>query len=167
MTYENIFLLLGSNLGDRLANLQRCTQLIREDIGKIVKQSSIYETVAWGKTDEPSYLNLALQIDSNLRPLDLLHSCLSIENKLGRTREEKWGSRTIDVDVIYFAQRVIDSKDLKIPHPRITERKFVLAPLVEISPEFSHPVFQKTNTQLLRECPDPLAVNIFSSSLLG
>jgi 2-amino-4-hydroxy-6-hydroxymethyldihydropteridine diphosphokinase len=161
MLIQNIFLLTGSNLGDRLSNLVKCAELIEQQAGHIVKRSSVYETAPWGKTDQDHFLNQALELESALQPQELLTACLAIEKKIGRVRDEKWGSRTIDIDIIYFNDQVIDSDDLKIPHPRIAERRFVLVPICELAPEFMHPILKKTNALLLKECTDALDVAIF------
>lgn len=158
MKYQNIFLLIGSNLGGRLSNLNRCVDLISTELGSIIKPSSVYETAPWGKSDQPNYLNQAIQIETNFGPAELLGRCLTLEKQLGRERKEKWGARVIDVDLIYFNDRIINSKDLVIPHPRMTERKFVLEPLTEISPNFMHPLLKKTNQELLTDCKDQLPI---------
>src|ERR1041385_7937434 len=129
MRNENVFLLIGGNLGDRLDNLSRCTDLIRAELGPIIKLSSIYETAPWGKSDQPNYLNQAIQIETKFDPTELLTRCLSIEKQLGRERDQKWGARLIDIDIIYFNDLIMNSQDLIIPHPRMAERKFVLEPL--------------------------------------
>ena len=150
-------------MGDRLSNLNKGAKLIETQIGSILKRSAVYETAAWGKTDQPNFLNQALHVKSTLLPIELLESCLTIEKKMGRIRDEKWAERTIDIDIIYFDNKIIDSEELKIPHPRLAERRFVLMPLVEISPEFVHPVLRKTNQELLAICPDKLAVDVFAA----
>ena len=157
MLYRNIFLLLGSNLGDRHKQLSDAITLLTS-VGTIVKHSSIYETAAWGKTDQPDFLNQVIELETQLAPHDLLTQCLSIEKKLGRERHEKWDARTIDIDIVYFDNKIIDTQDLQIPHSRMTERKFMLTPLVEIAPDFTHPILKKTNAQLLEECEDELDV---------
>lgn len=162
MLYKNVFLLLGGNLGDRVSNLRHCNTLIEELLGPIVENSSIYETEPWGKSDQPSFLNQALQIETSLPPMELLSACLTIEKKMGRSRDEKWGARVIDIDIIYFDNQILNSIDLILPHPRMAERKFVLTPLAEINPSFVHPVLLKTNEELLKECKDQLSVRYFS-----
>lgn len=161
MHYQNIFLLLGSNLGDRVSNLSKCTKLIELQIGVVINRSAIYETAPWGRANQPNFLNQALQVDSNLPPNKLLSTCLAIEKNLGRIRDETWAERIIDIDIIYFDNKIIDTDELKVPHPRMAERKFVLTPLAEISPEFLHPILKKTNRELLNECLDLLAVTVF------
>ena len=161
MKHKNIFLLIGSNLGDRLGNLNRCASLISTELGSIIRLSSVYETAPWGKFDQPNYLNQAVQIDTNFEPIELLSGCLTIEKQMGRERDEKWGARSIDIDIIYFNDRIVSSPNLIIPHPRMTERKFVLTPLAEISPNFIHPVLKKTNEELLKDSKDQLPVKHF------
>lgn len=159
MNTKNVFLLMGSNLGIPSENLITARQKIENQIGKIVAQSSVYETSAWGKTDQPNYFNQALQIETRLSPDELLSEIHSIEKAMGRTRLEKWEARLIDIDIIYFDNQIIQNDKLVIPHPLMAQRRFVLVPLVEINSQFMHPALGKTNKQLLNECTDPLDVN--------
>lgn len=129
---KGIFLGLGTNLGNRKKNLSDAIALINSQIGNVVKKSSIHETKAWGKTEQPDFLNMVIQIDTELQPQNLLEKCLSIENKLGRIRIEKWGERIIDIDILYYNDLIIDEENLKIPHPLIEDREFVLNPLKEL-----------------------------------
>jgi 2-amino-4-hydroxy-6-hydroxymethyldihydropteridine diphosphokinase len=161
MIHQNIFLLLGSNSGERLWQLKLANELIEKEIGSIVAKSKIYETAPWGKADQPPFLNQAIKIETPFSPEKLLVKVQSIEQELGRTRVEKWGERSIDIDIIYFGNKIIDSSNLIIPHQHLTERKFVLIPLTEVSPEFIHPLLQKSNAQLLKECMDTLSINEF------
>ncbi len=163
MLHKNIFLLTGSNLGNRSAQLELSIEEIKKKVGRIVKQSGVYETSAWGKTDQSQFLNQALQIETTLSPQRLLEKCLAIEKSLGRTRSEKWGARTIDIDIIYFGNEIIQTAELVIPHPRMAERKFVLIPLTEISVAFIHPLLKKTNQELKNECTDLLEVTRFTN----
>jgi len=156
------FLLTGGNIGDRKNYLWRDKKEIEERCGKILKQSSIYETAAWGKEDQEAFLNQVLKIETGLSSEELLHTILKVEEDLGRKRDLKYGPRIIDIDILFFNNEVIDLHGLKIPHPQIQNRKFVLVPLNEIAAEKIHPVFQKTVSRLLSECPDPLTVNKFS-----
>jgi len=155
------FLLIGGNTGDRLANLRQATDLIDKNCGPILRVSSIYETAAWGKSDQPAFLNQALEIETMLEPLPLLDEILTIEHKMGRHREEKYGPRNIDIDIIFYESRVIAEPGLRIPHPRMQDRRFVLTPLVELVPDLIHPIFHKTMLELLAGCPDSLPVEKF------
>jgi len=119
-------------LDNREKNLSSAIELINKQIGTIIKKSSIHKTKAWGKTDQPDFLNMVIKIETKLDPQKLLKQCLSIENELGRIRKEKWGERIIDIDILYFNDLIINDENLKIPHPLIQEREFVLKPLNEI-----------------------------------
>lgn len=155
---NGIYILLGSNLGDKLLQLTKASKLLKRQVGNIITQSKIYETAAWGKTDQPTFYNQVILVQSGLSPIDLLLTLNKIEKDLGRTRKEKWGGRTIDLDILYFGDQVIDKPTLHIPHPGIPDRKFTLIPLVEIAPDFVHPTLNKTNVQLLADTTDKLAV---------
>ena len=155
---NDIYLLTGGNLGDRLQNLTAAQKLIERNAGLVVKVSGIYETAAWGFTEQASFLNQVLCIHSNLDPTKLLHCLLQIELELGRIRVEKMGPRLIDIDILFYDDQVISTAELVVPHPRIQERRFVLTPLNEIAPDFTHPVLQKTVKQLLDNCSDELEV---------
>jgi len=154
-----VFLLLGSNLGDRPQVLAAAREAIGAQAGRIVNQSAVYETAPWGITDQPAFLNQVVKISTSLLPEDLLRVILNIEHDLGRVRYERWGARVIDIDILYFGQTVMDSARLTLPHPRIQDRRFVLAPLAEIAPDFLHPLLQKTSSKLLEDCPDTSAVS--------
>ena len=153
-----IYLLLGANLGDRLSQLSNAFGEIEERIGSVIKHSALYETAAWGREDEPSYLNQVLCVITNLAPHELLKTIHEIESYLGRTRQLRWESRLIDIDILFYDEIILDDRDLVIPHPYIHKRKFTLVPLTEIAPEYRHPVLLKTVKQLLRELDDPLEV---------
>ncbi len=155
-----IFLLLGANLGARQQNLQAAQQLISEDIGRIQRCSAIYETAAWGIEEQPAFFNQVVEVESNKPPLDLLNRLLAIEERIGRVRHKKWGERIIDIDILYYGQQVFRHQDLMIPHPEIANRRFTLAPLAELAPDFVHPALGLTNLQLLGQCPDPLTVKL-------
>lgn len=155
---DGIFLLIGTNLGDRYLNIKVAVQKIAEKTGEIVKTSSVYETAAWGKTDQPNFFNLALQITTKKNPYELLKVLQSIEKDMGRIRIKKWEERIIDIDILYFADEVIDTPELVIPHPEIKNRRFALEPVVEIAADLIHPVLKKSNQQLLNECQDDLNV---------
>jgi 2-amino-4-hydroxy-6-hydroxymethyldihydropteridine diphosphokinase len=155
---NDAYLLIGGNVGDRLSNLQLAISKISDNVGQITKISSIYETAAWGKTDQDAFLNQVLMIQTNLSPLDLLKSILNIELEMGRIRNEKYAARTIDIDILYFNDLVIDSNDLIIPHPRISERKFVLVPIHEIAASMIDKRTEKTIHEMLETCMDTLPV---------
>src|ERR1043165_9082717 len=138
MNHKDIFLLIGSNSGDRLNQLKKASDFIRKEIGTPIVKSKIYETAPWGKTNQPHFLNQAIKIESALSPNELIIEVQRIEQKLGRTRIERWGERSIDIDIIYYEDKIIDNLDLIVPHPHLTERRFVLIPLTEISPDFIH-----------------------------
>ena len=151
-------LLIGGNLGDRKENLLTAISLINEQCGSLTRSSSVYETEAWGNTDQPSFLNQALEISTSLNARQLMRKILKIEKEMGRVREEKLGPRIIDVDILLFENEIHDLRFLKIPHPELQNRRFVLVPLAEIDPTLQHPVFKKTIAELLEECPDNLEV---------
>ncbi len=150
--------MIGGNMGDRMANLAMAIKLIEEQIGNIELKSSIYETAAWGQTNQPDFLNQALLVNTNMQADELMSKLLSIENLMGRIRTIKLGPRTIDLDIMYFNNEVISTNLITIPHPKLAERKFVLEPLFEIAPNYLHPVLNKTNASLLKDCGDSLAV---------
>ena len=152
------YLLTGGNMGNREKNLARAKALISELAGKVTRSSAFYETAAWGKTDQPSFYNQALEIETSLLPKELLKQLLDIEKKLGRKREEKYGPRTIDIDILLYADQISNDPLLRIPHPELQNRRFALTPLAEIGPGLIHPVFKKSITELLAICPDTLEV---------
>lgn len=155
---HSVFLLTGSNLGDRSSQLSQCIAALEQHAGTVVQCSQVYETEAWGKEGLPAHLNQALHLHTNLGPLDLLQVIHNIEHSLGRVRQEKWGIRALDIDIIYYDNMVLNLPQLTIPHPLLQERRFVLQPLAEIAPAYHHPVFGKSNYELLETCMDPLSV---------
>lgn len=142
------YLSLGSNLGNRLENLARAEQMIERQIGKIHQQSCYYSTPPWGREDIHPFINACLEVRTSLLPHDVLTEILSIEHELGRVRTEKWGNRTIDIDILLCGKMEIQTEELQIPHPLMHQRNFVLAPLLEIAPHFVHPVLNKTIEEL-------------------
>ena len=156
------FLLIGGNLGKREENLQTAKSLIQQYCGKITKSSSLYETAAWGKTDQPAFLNQALQIETRLTAEELMREILVLEKIMGRERKERYGPRIVDIDILLFNDAQYDSSFLKIPHPEMQNRLFALIPLAEIAPTIHHPVFKKTISQLLKETSDKLEVRKYT-----
>jgi len=152
------YLMIGGNLGKREENFEMTRKLIEQCCGPIVKSSSLYETAAWGKTDQPSFLNQALEIETRLNAKQLMRRILKLEKTMGRERAEKYGPRIIDIDILLFNQEEYDYSFLKIPHPEMQNRRFALLPLAEIEPDLQHPVLKKSISQLLEECPDKLEV---------
>ncbi|GAB3906255.1 2-amino-4-hydroxy-6-hydroxymethyldihydropteridine diphosphokinase [Mucilaginibacter boryungensis] len=153
-----VFLLVGTNLGDRHDYLQRAIGQIGQLIGPIITLSSVYETQAWGKTDQPDYLNQVVIAQTNLQPHEVLKRILQIELDLGRKREEKWGARTIDIDILFYDEIVLNDPDLIIPHPQLQNRRFTLEPLAEVAPELIHPVLKQNMLYLKNNLQDCLIV---------
>lgn len=161
MKINKIYLGLGSNIGNREENLQTAQRFITEKFGTIISSSSMYETTAWGLTEQNAFLNQVICIETKFLPIVVLQIVLDIEKAMRRIREQKWGARVIDIDVLYHANEVITTENLIIPHPLIQERKFVLVPLCEIAGQFIHPKLQKTNLQLLEICQDLGEIKLF------
>jgi len=159
---NSVYLLIGGNMGDRFNYLRQAKDAIGKNAGKILETSAIYETEAWGLTNQDKFLNQALKIDTQLNPKDLLHCLLQIEESLGRKREVKYGPRIIDIDILFYGNEIVSTPHLKIPHPEIQNRRFALQCLQDIAPTFCHPVLHKTIRQLLADCADPLVVNKFN-----
>jgi 2-amino-4-hydroxy-6-hydroxymethyldihydropteridine diphosphokinase len=155
---NDVYLLLGSNLGDRKLYMQQAIELIEQGISPVVKTSSVYETQSWGKTDAPDYLNRVVMLNTNMPAQTILHKILAIEIALGRRREEKWGSRTIDIDLLFYGKEIINEPNLQVPHPELHKRRFTLAPLNEIAGNFKHPVSKSTIHELINELSDDLVV---------
>ncbi|MBM3402618.1 MAG: 2-amino-4-hydroxy-6-hydroxymethyldihydropteridine diphosphokinase [Bacteroidetes bacterium] len=156
------YLLLGSNLGDSKKYLATAIFEIEKKLGIIAQVSSLYQTAAWGKNDQPDYINQAIELKTNLSPQVLLSAILKIETKLGRKRLEKWGSRIIDIDILLYDNLIVDEVQLSIPHPYLAFRRFCLMPLCEIAPNYKHPVLKKTIEHLLLELQDDLFVKKIS-----
>ncbi len=154
--------LLGSNLGDRYKNLDDAASFLQGIAMQIEHTSSTYDSSAWGKTDQPDFLNRVISIKTDLIPTDLLGRLLDIENKMKRERSEKWGPRTIDLDILFYDDLVYADEELHIPHPGIATRRFTLIPLCELYPDFIHPVYQVSLLHLLDKCEDRGRVQLYS-----
>lgn len=154
------YILLGSDLGDRVTQLQQAIDMIGlRGLGQILKASNIYETEAWGFKSESKFLNQVIQLQTKLTARELLNEVLKIENDLGRYRAEgEMLSRSIDIDILLFGNKIIDEPGLSIPHPRMNLRRFTLVPLVEIAAQDVHPVTGETFEVILSKCNDTLAV---------
>lgn len=160
------YLILGGNKGDKFKNLQIAIKHIETWLGTVVKKSDIYVTAAWGNHDQPDFANQVICLQTNLPAQELLNELLRIEEELGRVRDhQKWMERTMDIDVLFFNDEIIDTDVLKIPHPFIQERKFVLVPMAELAPKFRHPILKKSIETLLAECKDELEVSKFLHQL--
>lgn len=152
---HKVFLGIGGNLGDKQLNFIKVAHLIKARLGEIVKSSSIYETPPWGFVSEDHFWNRIFLIETAMEPEELLEEIDKIETEFGRKRTiGKYTSREMDIDILYFEEIYVETDVLIIPHPRIQNRKFVLVPLVEIAPDFKHPLFRLTNLQLLENCKD-------------
>lgn len=153
------FLLLGTNLGDRKKNLLIARNAIEVSVGPILKASSIYQTEAWGKTDQPDFLNQALEVQTTLSAEDVLAEILKIEQTMGRARRVHWGERIMDIDILLYEKKMVSSSSLTIPHPQLPNRRFALEPLAEIGGDVMHPILQLTIQEILEQCSDLLEVH--------
>jgi 2-amino-4-hydroxy-6-hydroxymethyldihydropteridine diphosphokinase len=152
---KKVFLGIGTNLNNREGNLKEAVSMIEKHIGKVVASSSVYETEPWGFQAEEEFLNMVVKVETNLNPYGLIGRILMIESMLGRIRLEKqYTSRVIDIDILFYDDLVINETNLKIPHPLLHKRKFVLVPLCEIEPKMVHPVLNKSVSLLLKSCED-------------
>lgn len=154
---HKVYLSTGSNQGNSIEILHAANQMIHLQVGRIQKVSSFYRTAAWGLTDQPDFYNQCLFIHTPFPPKLLLQKLLSIEKQMGRVRIQKWGPRTIDIDILLFDDLILRDNDLEIPHPHIQDRSFVLAPLAEIAPQLQHPSLKKSILHLLQNTPDSLS----------
>jgi len=160
---NEVYLQLGSNIGDRLDNLDQSIKIITERIGNVLEKSSVYESTPWGVENQRNFLNQVIFLKSNFDPYTILDLVLQIEKDMGRIRIEKWGERIIDIDILFIDDLIIESENLCIPHEFIAKRKFVLQPMCEIAPGFIHPKLNKTISQLLEECIDEEKVNVYAT----
>lgn len=155
------YLLLGSNMGNSQAQLDTAIKNIEQQIGAVDRQSKRYATAAWGNTNQPDFLNQVLIVSTSLSALQLIEVILSIEKKMGRVRTTPNAPRIIDIDILFFNKDIIDEPHLSVPHPQIQNRRFVLIPLNELSPNFTHPLLNKNIHRLLKDCTDTLDVKKF------
>jgi len=152
------YISLGGNIGNTLEIFQNALLAIEKKLGKIIQKSSIYQTAAWGKEDQNDFLNQVILIETSFDAKKLLDSLLTIELLFERKRIERWGPRTLDLDLLSFDNQIENSKSLVLPHPRIQERKFILVPLAELNPNWVHPMLRKSVSELLDNCADQLKV---------
>jgi 2-amino-4-hydroxy-6-hydroxymethyldihydropteridine diphosphokinase len=153
---NDVYLLIGGNIGNRMYFLNESIKKLEELCGEVKDKTVVYETEAWGNTNQAAFLNQVLRISTSLTPHELLRQVLAIEVSFGRVRQEKNGARTIDIDILYFNDIIISDEILTIPHPRIAVRKFVLIPLAEIASNHIDPVHKMSVKQLLENCQDTL-----------
>lgn len=157
----NVYLLLGSNLGDRRSNLEVARFLLEELAGNVKNYSLIYETDPWGKTDQGVFLNQVLHLETALAPEVLLEKILKIEKQIGRVRTVKWAERLIDIDILFYNDLILEIPELVIPHPGIPDRKFALVPLCELIPDFIHPKLGIPLREVLENSVDKLLVRVY------
>lgn len=162
MSAERIYLALGSNIGDREANLRQAIALLPDAGVNVRRVSSFYETEPVDYLDQPWFLNCVLEAETELAPLQLLEALQSIEREMHSQKAFAKGPRKIDLDILLYGDAVLDTPELKVPHPRIAERRFVLVPLAEIAPNVAHPAWRATATQLLSRTADRSAVRGFA-----
>ena len=157
MASESVFVLLGSNLGDRELLVNQACKMMGKRCGEIVAKSRLYESEPWGFQAEHWFLNQVVELKTSLSPDALMTELLAIEKELGRDRttpHEGYVSRPIDLDILYFGDKIIETQLVTAPHPRLHQRRFTLLPLCDVAPDFVHPILKKTNLQLLDECQD-------------
>jgi len=161
---NTVYLLLGSNEGDRKYLLGKAIDAI-STFGTVVKRSSLYETAAWGLETQPEFLNMVLEVHTELSAEAVLNKIQQTENNLGRQRKVLWGQRTLDIDILFFNDEIIDTENLKVPHPYMQERRFTLAPLSEIAGSLVHPILRLSIEQLMENCEDMLPARRLSEHL--
>lgn len=154
---------LGTNIGDRKKNISVAKKLLEDYFGGALLESSLYQTAAWGKEDQSFFLNQAFVFRAKKMASEILKIVQDIENEMGRVRNEKWGERLIDIDIMFKGAELVNTPVLIIPHPFIALRRFVLEPLVEIIPDWMHPIENKSILKMLEECRDDLEVKKISA----
>ncbi len=163
-----VYLSLGSNLGDKVGNIQQASSLLTNDGNlKLIRASAFYDTEPWGEKKQDWFLNAVLEISTKLSPIDLLKHCLNIEKIMGRVRDKnkKWAERIIDIDILFYENDIINKMDLIIPHPLLHKRAFVLVPLLELIADYKHPIFNKTIEELYELLEDPEDVFLYGTRL--
>lgn len=163
-TMIKTYIILGSNVGQRLSFIEKAKYLLEEIAGNILSETSVYSTEPWGVENQDTYLNQVLLIETELSAEKLLEEMLRIEEKLGRIRGGKYAPRTIDIDILLFGDFIVEQPELIIPHPRMQDRNFVLTPLKEIAPDVIHPVFQRSISSLQEQCTDQKEVFILAAN---
>jgi 2-amino-4-hydroxy-6-hydroxymethyldihydropteridine diphosphokinase len=158
---KTVYISMGSNLGDRAAMLERAVAAMDSAGIRVARQSSFYVSEPVGAPGQAWFLNAVAEAETSLLPLQLLHALQKIERELGRRRITPHGPRTIDLDLLFYGSSVIRGRELEVPHPRLTERRFVLVPLAHIAPELRHPALHKSVSQLLAETPDRSEVRLW------
>ncbi len=156
-------LLLGSNVGNKTNHLESALSLIDQQIGQVVERSSLYETEPWGLENQDNFINQAVKVISDKSPQKVLDIIKEIELKIGRTVTEHWGPRVIDIDILYCDDMVMDAENIKIPHPQISNRNFVLVPLIEIAGDMMDPVLQITIDEIYEKCTDTCEVYLYEN----
>ena len=156
-----VYIQLGSNIGDRMSFIEQSLDLIKKNIGEILDESKIYESSPWGVKNQSYFLNSIIKVSSILSAKECLKKSQEIEKIIGRIRKKKWGARQIDIDLLFFNNEIISTDNLIIPHPHITERKFVLVPLAEIDGNYIHPKLKKNIFALLIQCKDVEKVSVY------
>ena len=156
-------ILIGSNQGQRELIISQSIKMLAERCGEVLLVSSLYETEPWGFIAEQNFLNQVVALDTEMNPYDLLRELMMIEKELGRKRHDVEGyeSRPIDLDILYYDDIIINDEDLILPHPRLHKRRFALMPLCDIAADFIHPVFKRSNRELLNECEDTSEVKLY------
>lgn len=149
-----VFLLTGGNIGNTNLELSKAASMIHERVGLVRKASEIYRTEPWGNPNQQYFLNQVLEVESVMKPGDIMNTLLAIEQEMGRVRGKKWEPRVIDIDMLLYDNLILESDTLTLPHPHLHERNFVLAPLAELAPDLIHPVLQLSIAQLLQQSAD-------------
>lgn len=166
MKTNTAYIALGTNLGDTFGNLLTACEKTEKYLGEIILKSSVIQTPPWGNIKgQNNFLNAVIGVNTMLPPILLMKKMLEIEQQMGRVRDQKWGPRLIDLDLVYYANDIVKTEHLQVPHPYLQNRRFVLYSLSEIAPDFVHPVLKKTNRQLLAECEDNAEITLYDRAL--